>query len=377
SSNDEDGGKGFIVIENGTISIECGNDGIQAATELIILNGDIKVIAGGGTQDIVVDADMNEQLKDSMPVIEETESTKGLKSTYLLVINGGSINIDSHDDALHSDNIIEINNGVMILSTDDDGIHGDNEITINGGYIDITNCNEGIEAKIITVNDGEIYINASDDGFNASDGIAGSMGMMMRPGNETAAIGIGLYINGGYIVIRSNADSVDSNADFIMTGGMIIAQGPESSTNGALDANGEIFIEGGLLIAVGSSGMAEYPGPNSDQISFLYVYDTVQQPGTTIAVESEDGEIVLVFTPDKVYQTLVFSSADLEIGKTYTIYSGGNAEGESTDGLYREGSYKGGTLVAEITLQSTVTVVGTQSRMDGPGGGGMRPGKRP
>ncbi len=149
SNNDKDTEKGYILIEGGIINIDSGNDGIQVETNVIVNDGEINILSGGGTQNIVVAEDVNEQTKDSLFTAEETESTKGIKAVSLIQINGGTINIDSHDDALHSDNIIEINNGTLTLSTDDDGIHGDNSIIINDGYIDIENCNEAIEGSVI------------------------------------------------------------------------------------------------------------------------------------------------------------------------------------------------------------------------------------
>ena len=70
--------------------------------------------------------------KDSMIVVEETESTKGIKAGSSLMITGGNIDIDSHDDSLHSNDTLYISAGTMTLSTDDDGIHADNDIIIDG-----------------------------------------------------------------------------------------------------------------------------------------------------------------------------------------------------------------------------------------------------
>jgi len=375
SNNDKDTEKGYILIEGGIINIESGNDGIQAETNIVVNDGEINILSGGGTQNIVVAEDVNEQTKDSSVAAEETESTKGIKAVSLIQINGGIIDIDSHDDAIHSDNVVEINNGTLTLSTDDDGIHADNSIIINDGNIDIENCNEAIEGTVLTVNGGEIRMNASDDGFNASDG-TGSAGM---PGNEIANGDCALYINGGYIVIYSNADSVDSNGIIYMTGGTVIANGPQSYTNGALDSDGEFIIEGGVLIAVGSSGMAESPDGNSSQNSVLYLFDTVQAVGTMIYIVSEDDEQLLAYNPVKEYQSIAFSSPELETGKTYTVYSGGSIDSQETDGVHEDGNYSTGTVVGEFTVNSALTVVGTQSRQQGgpQGGGPPAGGKRP
>ena len=51
-TNDEE--KGYILVDGGIINIISGNDGIQAETNVHNYNdGEINIIAGGGTQNIV------------------------------------------------------------------------------------------------------------------------------------------------------------------------------------------------------------------------------------------------------------------------------------------------------------------------------------
>ena len=75
----------------------------------------------------------------------------------------------------------------------------------------------------------------------------------------------------------------------------------------------------------------------------------------------------------------MLSCPGLVQGETYTLVSGGNVEGESTDGLYASPvSHSGGSEIASLTLSSTVT--GSSGGMGGPGGdggghGGGRPGR--
>ncbi|MBN2853165.1 MAG: carbohydrate-binding domain-containing protein [Clostridia bacterium] len=378
SNNDKDTEKGYVLVEGGTINIESGNDGIQAETDVIINEGDITVTAGGGTQNMVVAMSISEQEKDRMTVVEDTESTKGIKAGSTLIINGGNIDVDSHDDSLHANDTLYINAGNITLSTDDDGIHSENNITIDGGAINILNCYEAIESKVITVNGGEIRLNASDDGFNATDGT----GSAMVPGMEVANSNCILSINGGYIVANTNGDSIDSNGNINMTGGVVIANGPMSPTNGTLDSDGEFYISGGLLIAVGSSGMAESPDAISDQYSLLYLYDTLQTAGTIIYIESETGEQILAYETSKDFQSIAFSSPGLEKGMTYKIYSVESMDSAKTDGMYENGAYSNGSLIGQFTISSTLTVVGTQSMHSqgggiGPGGASGPAGRRP
>lgn len=58
---------------------------------------------------------MNQQNSEE----EDTTSTKGLKSYVELVAAGGTFNIDSCDDALHSDSSVKVTDGTYTINTAD------------------------------------------------------------------------------------------------------------------------------------------------------------------------------------------------------------------------------------------------------------------
>ena len=106
SDNTDDASKGYIYISGGTINITAGNDGIQAETVLKIENANLTVKSGGGSSDSLTSS---------------SESYKGLKAGSDIYISGGSINIDSKDDSIHSNGTITISEGKFSLSSGDDG----------------------------------------------------------------------------------------------------------------------------------------------------------------------------------------------------------------------------------------------------------------
>ena len=101
---------------------------------------------------------------------DTTVSTKGLKAGQNLTINGGSFDIDSADDAVHSNYSISIHDGSFTIRTGDDGMHGDAYLTISGGTINVDESYEGLEAAQIDISGGTIHVSASDDGLNAAGG---------------------------------------------------------------------------------------------------------------------------------------------------------------------------------------------------------------
>ena len=374
SNNDEDSQKGFVLIEDGTVSITAQEDGIQAETNVVVKTGDIRISSGGGRAN-------GETKPDNQPGIADTDSDsdskKGIKAAAGITIYGGTIDIDSADDSLHSNNRISINGGYVTAASGDDGIHADSSIEISNGEINITRACEGIESTSITINGGNIRINASDDGINASDG-TGSSSLGQRPGqnNSNSSGSASLNINGGYIYVNSAGDSLDANGSILMTNGTVIISGPTENNNGALDYDGTFKMTGGFMAAAGSSGMAQAPGTASTQNSAMISFAQTMPAGTMVHIKSSDGMDLLTFKPEKDYQTIVISSPEIKTGTTYDIYYGGSSGGTEKDGLFTGGTYSGGTKYESFTVSEVVTTVGITGH-SGPGGKGLLEGGRP
>ena len=328
SGSSEDGSSGVVSIYSGTVAIDAGADGIQSEAELLISNGTVNITTGGG----------------STATLSSDTSAKALKADGDIIVTGGTITIDSADDAIHSNDTVTISGGDITITSGDDGIHADNSITIDGGEIDITKSYEGIESTVVTIEDGTIHLVSSDDGINIAGGNDSS-------GNPFAVDSSAYFeLSGGYIFVNAQGDGCDSNGSVYMSGGTMIINGPTDSMNGALDYNGTFEVTGGYLLAVGSAGMAESTSSTSTQETMAYSYGSTQSAGLMIHIETESGEEILTFVPTKTYQAVVLCSADLEVGTTYVVYSGGSSTGTETDGLYSGGTYTAGTELGEITI---------------------------
>lgn len=377
SNNDEDGDKGFVVIEGNKLNITSGEDAIQAETDLLISGGDISIISGGGSETVVHSAgpnDMRSNFNNSSDS-SDSVSSKGIKAGGELDIYGGTINIDSADDSLHSNDSLTVNGGNITVSSGDDGIHADSTLEINDGDINITESYEGIESAVITINNGTIHIASSDDGINVAGGNNDS-NMMGRPGQDTfdASGDQYLTISGGYIVVDARGDGIDVNGPINMTDGFVIVNGPTNDGNGALDYTGSFNISGGFIVAAGSPGMAQAPSESSTQYSLMVTFPSQLSAGTMFHVENEQGEEVLSFVPTIPYQNVVLCSPELEKGSTYNVYYGGSSTGTVQDGIYSNGTYTAGTKNTSFTISDMVTTLGSYSK--GGMGGGM-PGSRP
>ncbi|WP_139904830.1 carbohydrate-binding domain-containing protein [Clostridium thermarum] len=383
STNDTDLSKGLVAIEGGSFNITSGADGIQAETYVLISGGNFDITAGGGSANGEVKADEEmgpwgrggKSTSTSTSTDEtESQSKKGIKASGEIVIGGGTINIDSADDAIHSNNFYTATGGDITLTSGDDGIHADTAIAIKGGKTNITKSYEGIESSDMTISDGEIYITASDDGINISGGADGSSINGRMGQNPFTATDGKLIISGGFISVNADGDGLDSNGDIEMAGGTVVVSGPTNSGNGALDYNGTFEISGGLLVAAGSSGMAEAPSESSGQYSIMMTYPQVQQAGTLISLKDSSGKTLLTYAPEKNYQTVVISSPDLKKDSNYTLYSGGTSTGNETKGFYAKGENVNGTKVVAFTISSSVTWLNESGVTTNKGQGMGRPG---
>ena len=345
SNNDEEEDRGYIYIENGTITVTSSQgDAITSQTDLLITDGKFILTSGGGSS-TTPDVDV---------------STKGLKAGVSMIIDGGTFTISSSDDAIHSNDMITINNGIFDISSGDDGIHADTSLEINDGTYDISKSFEGMESTVVTINNGYIQITSSDDGINLVEPNSASLTAAWEPaqggfgGRGQGGMGFSenciLYINGGSIFIESGGDGIDSNGYIKMADGLLIINGPIYDMNSAIDyGGGEFTITGGTVVAVGSAGMAQGPSTSSTQYSANLRFGSPQSANIIVNIQTTSGVDMLTFCPTKTYLSLVFSSPELTAG-TYDVYIGGSSSGTSTNGLYVDGIYSGGTNLGSFTL---------------------------
>ncbi|OTP27281.1 carbohydrate-binding domain-containing protein [Enterococcus mundtii] len=320
----EDETKGAVAIDGGTFNITSGRDGIQAETSIRSQGADITIQTADGADSTNLDTN---------------ESYKGIKAGNNVLISSGTYSINSADDSIHTNNSAEITGGTLTLNSGDDGIHTDNELTFNGGTIDIQQSYEGIESAVITFNDGEITVTATDDGINAGGGSdtetttgqfgADSFGGPPDEADENKEV----TINGGTIYVNSEGDGLDSNGNIQMSGGTMLIDGPVNGGNGALDYGGTFTLTGGTFVAAGSNGMAQTVSDSSTQATVAISYDTVQQAGTLMSLQTTESEAVIAYQPAKNYQTIVISSPQLTVGENYTIATGGTTQAELTNGF--------------------------------------------
>lgn len=253
----------------------------------------------------------------------QSYSTKGIKAESEINISGFTININSTDDGIHANSdsgvletgedgkgTIVINGGSITISSGDDGMHADKQLDVNDGYINIVTSYEGLEAMTINLNGGKIYVYATDDGINACTG-----------DGKTSPI---VNVTGGYIDVTSasgDTDGIDSNGNYVQTGGFVLVKGGSSSGNvsGSIDVDGTVTITGGTCVALG--GVCETPINSAN----AYVLSSVSFSSGRYSLKDSSGKEVISFTVDSTFSNGWICSDTLVTGTSYTLYRGSDS----------------------------------------------------
>lgn len=326
SENTDDTEKGYVYISGGTLNITSGKDCIDASGTVDIKDGIFTLKAGGGSSEKTTG--------------DSTESYKGIKSDGLLTISGGTFDIDTLDDAIHSNSDVTVSGGTLGISTGDDGVHSDNNTVVSGGEINIAKCYEGLEGQTVTVSGGKVTLTASDDGINAAGGDNQGVGGGFGPDSFSADSNAKITITGGEIHVNASGDGLDSNGDIEISGGTVFVYGPTSGGDGSLDYENNAVITGGTVIMAGSSGMAMNFGSQSTQGSILASTGNASA-GTAVKLTDSSGNVIAEFTPTVSFQTVVISTPDITSDGTYTLTVGDSTQ-EITMSGYIYGSGMGG-----------------------------------
>jgi hypothetical protein len=350
AENADDEEKGYIYIADGDFTITSDGDGMDASNIVQIEDGTFDITAGGGAANSLKthESDMpgggmsqnierpdGENMPQDTTTDESGTSTKGIKAGGGMYLNGGTYQIDSADDSIHSNANITIADGTYTLATGDDGVHADDALTVNGGTITVTESYEGLEGLTVTINDGTIDITARDDGINTAGGTDqsgfGTFGDHFKgmdsaddETEETTDNEMWMELNGGYIHILAGGDGVDSNGDLTINGGEIYIDGPSDNGNSAIDYGdrSSAYVNGGTLVAIGSSGMAEVMSDSSKQ-KVLMVKLGEQMEGGNVVLTDSEGNVIVSYTALKSYDCVIISTAEVESGATYTLTTSG------------------------------------------------------
>ncbi|MBQ4531564.1 MAG: carbohydrate-binding domain-containing protein [Lachnospiraceae bacterium] len=340
---------GKITVNGGSVSVQASGDGVQAYNEAVINTGSVKVNSlGDGIQatNLTINNgnfDITTNGGCTTALASDANSCKGLKATSTIRINNGNFNINSADDAIHTNEYVYLLGGTFNIKTGDDGAHADTSLFVGEENaedgklnINVLSSYEALEAGTVYFYSGNVNVTASDDGVNAAGGSSNGSdfgngwnngftpGGGGRPGfgsqiSQGSTGDYSLNIHGGNIYIDCGADGLDSNGNINMSGGNVIVFGAASgSDNTAFDYDGQFALTGGSIFGAGSSRMAMAPTASVSTQKYITLNSTVEQ-GKNIVVNDSSSNILFATKAIKNVNFVVYSSPELANGDNYTI----------------------------------------------------------
>ncbi len=159
-----------------------------------------------------------------------------------LIIDCGTIIVNSVDDGIRGKDYLIIKDGALTLTTGGDGLKSDNIENASRGYIDI-------ESGIITITSGTDAIDARTDvtitggqfTLNSGGGSGSTVGLGVSAKGIKALVN--LTISNGDFVINSADDNLHSNKTLTINGGTFSL----STGDDAIHADTAITINGGTI----------------------------------------------------------------------------------------------------------------------------------
>jgi len=372
---------GNVTISGGTLTLNAAADGIQADGDLTISGGTFHVKTNGGHTTALTDDSASCKGFKAGGALTVTGGTltvdsadDALHASTDVTISGGTLTLATGDDGVHADNDLVIGaKGASSTSTP---------------RINITASYEGLEGTTVSVYSGDIDVVASDDGVNAANSTVGERSdkyaisiaggdLYIDAGSDGLDSNNDINITGGKVEVYG-ADAmmdaaIDYDGTFTLSGGTLFGAGMEPSAGTqAYIAVGETSPSGGGMgggpngqgggqdmtppgdangSADGTNGNRPTPPNFSGNTPTDGTFTPPTKPsggkadgkpsgnlpnresalgikeGSVITVQDSSGKTLYTATALGSMSSVIFSSADIKEGETYTVLVDGTSVG--------------------------------------------------
>ena len=415
SNKDDDPTKGFVSIDGGTFDIQAGDDAVQGKTLVRLAGGSMAVAAN----DDAFHSDLEMHLLGAS--MEAGAGDDAFHAETKLTVDGGTVNVTSCNEGYEAEKVY-VNGGDTHIVASDDGVNASaadlsddadadtvSSTLPNGGTPGAPGKGGGAatpdaggQAPAGAQQSGQAPDAAAQQGGQApgaagvqqggqapdaagaqqggsapeppaSDnaGGAGVIDPGQQGGGPAAGGGVGqadssclIQINGGYVVVDSVGDAIDSNGNVEVTGGVLLVSGPTSDGDGAFDYDGGATISGGTVLMVGSTGMAQSFTGGTQAFAMT---SASGEAGQSVCVVDGSGNVVTSFTATKRFGMVLTSSPAFAEGGEYTLVIGGEVANANADGYTDSSTVSGG---GEATFTASCTASAGMGGAGGPGAAG-------
>lgn len=342
TTNEDEADRGYVLIADGTVSIEAGEDGIDAITDVLI---------GGGSVTI-------------------TQSEEGIEGA-LILIEDGTVDITSTDDGLNatmgSTTTDEAQSSTPETTTDvttdvaadaqDSSPEASSTQDPSGQGSATTATTPGSETQMgaQTTPEGTGGMGGGrgarptppEGGGPSAEGTMpegmtpptdgtmptppetgtlpeGTTAEGATPGGSAGDIddGSALLISGGTVTVNAEGDGIDSNGSLTISGGDVTVFGTTRGGNGAFDANGVFTVTGGTILALSAGQMEQAPSSLTQGMIEATVNGGA---GHEVTVKDASGSQLSAVTAPKAFGYVFFSAPEVTDGETVTVTVDGTA----------------------------------------------------
>ncbi|NMB86799.1 MAG: carbohydrate-binding domain-containing protein [Chloroflexi bacterium] len=245
--NDGITSKDGLILAGGTVRVDAVDDGLRGKDYLVVRDARLQVTAGGDglKSDRAGDASLGYISIESGDITIEA-GEDAIQADNTVAVNGGTLTITSGDDGIHADTALEIAAGVVRVLRSYEGIESAT-ITILGGQIYVVSTDDGVNVA------------GGKDASGTRHGPDQSSDTFTNPGQNYLYLhggylvvdsgGDGIDVNGaiemtdGTVLLngptqRRNS-ALDYDASFDMTGGFLAAAGSSGMSQAPSISSGQ------------------------------------------------------------------------------------------------------------------------------------------
>ncbi len=323
--------EGAVKLCGGSLEVTADGNGIHAAQAVCVSGGEINLSCGGGSSAVMfIKSDgkypysrhgsfftdsAQEYDFDSLKSADNTSpaSKKGIFSAGVILINGGSTQIDSADDSISAHSDVLIDGGSILLSSGDDAIHADGAISVTNGILEVKKSYTALESLKADIRGGELLLTSLRDGIKTAGG--NDMNFFASDAETTDRY---ISISGGSISIDAGGDGIDTGGTAAISGGDVTILTSSDKHFGSMDHADSFALSGGTLAAFGSDGLTKAPSI----VSGICLSVKGEFPADTEITIADDNGILFSTVLPRACNTAVFSSETLKKGMKYRFLAG-------------------------------------------------------